>query len=202
MSFAKSSEDCNDLRDVIKTVNSLPTNYTETLHFHINHEAPAVTFRNTIILLLAMMQPVELAVDTIIHLWYSALLTRPMLERIRNRVLPYLNHALEEYRKANPSTQDLVLEWPTPPGVNCKAQFAFTLTDVILLQQLVATEHDKTAAMQDRANMMYLPQFIDAVELHMYNQRPQWRSSLDRYQQTGVLSPFGACLEAFDVVNA
>ena len=62
-----------DFRNVVKTLASLPRTYTGDLLFAINDLDMDIVARNVIMLLLALMvEDPEQAVQTIVHIWYSA----------------------------------------------------------------------------------------------------------------------------------
>ncbi|KAL1744116.1 hypothetical protein HDZ31DRAFT_64397 [Schizophyllum fasciatum] len=65
-----------DLRNVVRTINGLPDDYTGKCRILINDHSPCVTTRNVLILfaLLRAGRPVEEAAETAMHLWYSAFL--------------------------------------------------------------------------------------------------------------------------------
>ena len=197
--------DCNDLRDVMKTVNSLPANYRGVLSCDINHGTPAVAARNLLTLLVAIKQPPALAAEIIVHLWYSALLTRSMFDAMKTSILPHLNVVIntitENTSETQRSTNEFGIDWTDLAGVNCRISFCVRESFLTMLQQLLTVEHDKATAMENRARMVLHPRFTDAMQFRSYNQQCQWRSSAERYRFDGVLSPFGACIDAFDVVN-
>jgi hypothetical protein len=62
-----------DLRNVIRTVNGLPLDYTGQLTLVINDRDPFVTLRNILLLqMLGTITDKREAVDLALHFWYSA----------------------------------------------------------------------------------------------------------------------------------
>lgn len=62
-----------DLRNVIRTVNELPLDYSGELTIVINDRVPHVTLRNMLLLLiLGKTSDKRQAADVALHLWYSA----------------------------------------------------------------------------------------------------------------------------------
>lgn len=195
---------------MLKTVNSLPANYQGTLTFIINHESSDVALRNFLILLVAITQTPMHAAEIIVHLWYSALLTRSMIDAVKTSILPLVNANLDflseevsEARRSRRSAGNYHTDWywQPPAGVNCDIKFGFPQDDLTRLKELLTTELNKAVAMDRRSSMIGHPDIQDAKQLRFYNQLPNWRSSVERYEYVGVLSPFGACVEVFHVVN-
>ncbi|KAL8822864.1 MAG: hypothetical protein Q9191_006410 [Dirinaria sp. TL-2023a] len=197
---------CND-RDVLKTVNSLSANYQGTLTCLINHESSDVALRNLLILLVATTQDSALAAEVIVHLWYSVFLTRSMIDAMKTSILPLLDANLDfvsrEFSEAHRSAGNYYTKWhwQRPAGVNCDIKFGLPWDDLTRLKKLLTTELNKADAVNRRADMIFHPEIHDAKQLCFHNQQPDWRSSVERYEYIGVLSPFGACVKAFDVVN-
>ena len=63
-----------DLRNVVKTVASLPNDYSKTVSLVINDRDFDIVARNVIMLLIVLVvsDPIQ-AVDCLLHIWYSTL---------------------------------------------------------------------------------------------------------------------------------
>ncbi|BAE60335.1 unnamed protein product [Aspergillus oryzae RIB40] len=84
-----------DLRNLVKTIASLPEWYCGRIHVDINDRDETVVARNLIFLLVAFHLPPDIASEAIIHLWYSAFLPEPLLQSIRDAVCPTIREFLE-----------------------------------------------------------------------------------------------------------
>ncbi|KAL2671319.1 hypothetical protein Neosp_013901 [[Neocosmospora] mangrovei] len=83
------NEASGDLRDVIKTVTSLPRSFRNDLTITINDNDLDIVARNIILLLTALLsaKPEEAAIR-MIHIWYSAFIRQSDLEFLHGVVRP------------------------------------------------------------------------------------------------------------------
>lgn len=64
-----------DLRNLVRTINSIPRDYSGTITVVLNDRDPFVTLRNILIMrILGTVTDKSRAVDMALHLWYSAFL--------------------------------------------------------------------------------------------------------------------------------
>lgn len=63
-----------DLRNVVRTINELPSNFSGKISILLNDREPIIVVRNIILLLiLGTMSEKEIATDLALHFWYSAM---------------------------------------------------------------------------------------------------------------------------------
>jgi hypothetical protein len=68
-----SVEASGDLRNVVKTIKDLPSEYNHPIHFTINDKNFDIAVRNILLLLIVLIvEDQEYAVDCMLHIWYSA----------------------------------------------------------------------------------------------------------------------------------
>lgn len=165
-----------DFRNVVKTLASLPQTYNGDLLFAINDLDMDIGARNVIMLLLALMvQDPEQAVQTIVHIWYSAAI-RPVDAKLLQA----------KTWKVGKSSLRLVLKkeaWTTllshlrlPAGLS--------------LQQA----HDKRVAVTKAEQQQEIHR--DLCVLH-----PEHRLCREKYREDGIMLPFGHSREEFMVPN-
>ncbi|KAJ6197800.1 hypothetical protein J3E72DRAFT_375270 [Bipolaris maydis] len=87
-----------DLRNVIKTIVGLPEGYQGECVAVLNDMDFIIVARNAIMLLIALQFEHDIAVPMIIHLWYSALLPRVMVQAIQSTILPMIEHVCQKIK--------------------------------------------------------------------------------------------------------
>ncbi|KAF5319826.1 hypothetical protein D9611_012899 [Ephemerocybe angulata] len=82
-----------DLRHVMKTVNSLPPNYSGRFDILLNDSNNCIASRNiALLLILGTIQDEHLSAEIALHFWYSTLIPREYQLKITNVLFPLLNH--------------------------------------------------------------------------------------------------------------
>jgi len=188
-----------DFRNVVETLASLPQTYTGGLLFAINDLDMDIVARNVIMLLLALkVEDPEQAVQSIIHIWYSATirpvdarllaeLIHPMIEDVCVKITDRAAGSLQaKTRKVGKSSLRLVLKkeaWKTlfshlrlPPGLT--------------LQQA----YDKRVAVTKAEQQQEIHR--DLCVLH-----PEHRLCREKYREDGIMLPFGHSREGFTIPN-
>jgi hypothetical protein len=77
-----------DLRNVVKTVAGLPKDYAGDLSIVMNDIDFGISARNAILLMTALLLDTKQAVPAMVHLWYSARLSKAMLRLVQDTLLP------------------------------------------------------------------------------------------------------------------
>jgi hypothetical protein len=75
---------------VVKTVVELPPSYNGTCEIVLNDKDDYLVSRNAILLLVAFVFDPKEAAEIMIHLWYSALIPKEMLQALQNKVFPLI----------------------------------------------------------------------------------------------------------------
>ncbi|KIO27775.1 hypothetical protein M407DRAFT_72707, partial [Tulasnella calospora MUT 4182] len=184
-----------DLRNLIKTVNGLPLNYSGRCTLVVNDYHPQVAIRNLVILcmLLDSAGPsTELTAEAALHALYSASLTSDQYEFVgkwmdglgeigQQPPLPF--HAGINF---NSHTS---MEWWYPEQVGMR------------LRLMEAASHSKAQSEADRRRVMLSPQRLDYRERYYTQLRPRHRVGFTHWLDTGVLLPFGQPVDSFDKPN-
>lgn len=84
-----------DLRNIITTITKLPAEYGGECIVVVNDIEFVVVARNILMLLISVIYEPESATPMIIHLWYSALLPRCMVQVIHDAIVPMIEKACE-----------------------------------------------------------------------------------------------------------
>ncbi len=184
---------CGDLKSVIATMNGIPAAFSGTTTCVINAQDGALVAQSLLLLLCAMTLSPAIGAGIMMHLWYSARLTPPMLAIISERLRPLVAAGAESGK----STKDELVTKTFSFGSSqiCvrlgKHQWASIL-------RLFEFEHGvaQTEAERERATAN-----VDQFERHLFNLPPSRRLSTQRMRATGVLLPFGTPLDEFTCPN-
>ncbi|SMR64258.1 unnamed protein product [Zymoseptoria tritici ST99CH_3D1] len=179
-----------DLRNVVKTVASLPEHYNGSISVAINDRDFAIVARNIIICLIALTVPEDNAVDCMMHLWFSTLITQEHAKILRELQL-LVKRGMSKMNATvigngcgtfnmdlMDEDWDLLLDYFQPPNGLSAAQ---------------ATQRRKDATSG--------PSCRPRQEREMCWQLPAHRIANARYYDDGVFLPFGSDRKAFDVPN-
>lgn len=78
-----------DLRNVVKTLANVPNQYDRNITILVNDRDLDVAFRNDLLLKIAASSPnADDVIDTMMHIWYSAFLTRDHIDYVKKYVIP------------------------------------------------------------------------------------------------------------------
>ncbi|KAK0482797.1 hypothetical protein IW261DRAFT_1469714 [Armillaria novae-zelandiae] len=181
---------CGDLRNVVKTINGLPDDYSGTIKIVLNDVNPMAVCRNLIILsILGIIKDVEEAAEHALHVWYSIFL--PV--SFQTHVTPLLARASSlEHLDGTParltSTTTTYTKWK--------------LDSIrLLFIQLSKKDLDYAAAKEELNSTMNAPERIDYRERQYASLRPSHRVALDAWRRSGMLLPFGTINDCMSVPN-
>ncbi|KAF8963713.1 hypothetical protein BDZ97DRAFT_1731661 [Flammula alnicola] len=180
-----------DLRHVILTANSLPSNYSGHLKILLNDHTPNVVCRNVILLLILGTIPDEnLAADIALHFWYSAFMPIEYKLRISAIVVKFL-------RSMNENGDCMGFTLGPSSSLSCASQdmaspfFQHIISPSGKMDDFQA-EYDLVRGAPSRRD------FRD----RMYSQlRPSHRVAFQEYRRFGIILPFGAMNAHFNVPN-
>ncbi|EGP86268.1 uncharacterized protein MYCGRDRAFT_86714 [Zymoseptoria tritici IPO323] len=186
-----------DLRHVVQSVIDLPESYTGKVSLYINDKDFAVVARNIIITLIAYKVPDEaIAVECILHIWYSAFLTPEAASAMR-LLSPLFAGVLDRLKVQGP--EDLLsTEW-TLGSSTCEVVLRKRQWQVMpLFTSITSPTEDLRKA---RTDTTLAPTLLDDRHRRMFVLRPTDRVCWDRFRQDGILLPFGHSREEFEIVN-
>ncbi|PBK59038.1 hypothetical protein ARMSODRAFT_899806 [Armillaria solidipes] len=168
---------CGDLRNVVRTINRLPKNYSRKIKIVLNNKNPMVVCRNLIILsILGIMPDVEEAAEHALHVWYSVFLPPSYQTRIAQVIVQGPTFQLESFE----GTRDC--------------------TDVFF-SLLKPNDIESAAAREALNRTMNTPERIGYREQQYASLRPSHRATLDAWRRSGMLLPFGATSGCFSTPN-
>ncbi|KAI1764418.1 hypothetical protein GGR53DRAFT_322938 [Hypoxylon sp. FL1150] len=199
-----------DLRNVVKTIQSLPDEFNHALTVTINDREPSTTARNAILLLLilstldlqeAIQINIEPLVDALIHVWYSAMITGDILSRLQSKVKPLIEEACQLTADRDPD--DIVgKRWVFSMGATLclnlrKAEWAHVLSLLDIPEHLTAESARRirhaTVLAPERADYRDRWYFKDAT--------PSMRIAKERFREDGLVLPFGHPRHGFNIPN-
>ncbi|KAG9040491.1 hypothetical protein FS837_000559, partial [Tulasnella sp. UAMH 9824] len=184
-----------DLRNVIKTLNSLPLDYSGRCTLVVNDFHPQVAIRN-VILLSMLLDPsgpsAELTAEAVLHTLYSASMTSAQSKLVSDwmeRIGQFIQGASPLYHGDINFNSGTKVEWWYPQDV------------ADLLREIKNASFTKAAGEMNRRMNMVAPQRIDYRERYCIGLRPRHRVGYFHFLETGVLLPLGQPVESFDKPN-
>lgn len=182
-----------DLRHVIKTVNSLPSNYSGHLDILINDGTPFVACRNLVLMLILGSIPDEsMAVDVALHFWYSAFWPTDYRFKIASIVMEFTNHI-----DTGTSPFQIGGQSSIETGLFDKEMFGGLLMSYTSPQGLTnedaQAEYDRIRSAPSRRD------FRDRMYACL---KPSHRVAFYEYRRFGIVLPFGAPNAHFNSANA
>ena len=193
--------DCDDLRNVFKTILGIPSGYTKKIRIVLNCKDSHSAWRILIILLLMLIDRDEQrAAARTVHLWYSAFISWGLELDLRMHVMPVIRHVLEN--KLQDDTSDFVR--PVKFVYNKKVHLwvhleKFSWMD--LFRQLRKKSSNLAHARICRFKGCYHLSRGDWRVMDGIRHRPIRRLGKEVYRRDGVLLPFGASRSGFVFKN-
>ncbi|KAL4799455.1 hypothetical protein BDV19DRAFT_385223 [Aspergillus venezuelensis] len=188
-----------DLRNVVKTIASLPKNHAGFVEVIINDRDIDVVGRNVIILLVALsVSDAEKAAECIIHLWYSVL--------IRNEDMDILQSIRPRIKRICKIISDDKIDEP------CARTFKFgnrtlrVVLDTSSWKQLLTFFDVPTGLTVKRAQDIRRESTMpdsrkDYLDRYLYCQPPSRRVANMRFRSEGLLLPFSCPHDEFCLPN-
>jgi hypothetical protein len=174
---------------VIKTVLGLPKAYARPLSITINDVDFDVAARNTIMMMIALaVEPVEKAVDCIIHVWYSTLVRQYDIDILQSYVRPMIEEMCEKIKskKLGAYSKTWKLRRGTLRVGMEKSSWDRLLS---LLSKPIKVSVDRARII--RKSTMLATSRVDYRERTMCALSPLRRVAFAKFQEDGLLVPFG-----------
>lgn len=199
--FAKTFQDALDLRNVIETVNALPGTFNGKLKFVINSPDFHVVARHLVMLELARVLEPNLAAEIILHLWYSARLTKKMLNIINEKITLPMEELYESWSSGSTGSAEFAT-FSRDLVETCEISRQLSHSQILAIIRILDAKHDLSNAMSQRRAVITDPIAGDRKDVEAGLQQPTWRIPTLSYEYHGVLAPLRAHVEGiFDVVN-
>jgi len=188
-----------DLRNVVKTVASLPQTYTRKPVIVINDASFDVVARSVIILLLIItVADEQKAVETVLHVWYSAFLRPADLERVQS-LRPLIEDVCSKIAGRNPES----LQAKTFKIGSCSIRVVLKKEHWTSLLEFLDVPDGLTTsrARSIRLAVIQAPDRLDFHERDLTLQQPEHRICKGRFREDGILLPFGQTRENHTIPN-
>ena len=200
-----------DLRHIVRTIASLPHDMKQQFDVTMNDLEFDVMARNAILLLLALTAQDSTAVETsttplsnaetLIHVWYSASFPSHVLSQLQDRVKPLITEVCSKIPH-KPSNTTLGKTWTFSDGRSLrlvlKQKDWFRLADFLDVPENLSLED----AAVIRRNVTLAPERLDYRDRwHFKEASPFMRIAKQKFQEDGILIPFGHPRRAFDTPN-
>ncbi|ESK84858.1 hypothetical protein Moror_14952 [Moniliophthora roreri MCA 2997] len=185
-----------DLRNVIKTVNALPSDYTGNLSILLNDNNSFVVARNFLMLTwLGIMDNVDEAAEFAVHYWYSVMLQsqhciHASLTLTRNKIF-----------KEGFVGQNFPLTQTSTISTNFDKDDASHTVSLIRADMLFTTV-DIRSANNAWAAVMNGPDRVDYREQLYGSMKPSHRVAMQRWRRFGIVQPLGAPDANFSLTNS
>ena len=181
----------------MQTIIRLPENYTGSCRCVLNDRDSLVVYRNIITLLLSALLPPSEAADVILHVWYSARLTAQTMQVLREKIRPLILDLVED--NEDESIHNLL--WRTWEFGSRKISACLYNYQWTSLFMYLNALHDLTKSEIQRLYVMLNKSRIDQTERDMFYQLPNVRLCSQKMRRTGILLPFGSCVDEFTFPN-
>ncbi|KAI1210653.1 uncharacterized protein F4807DRAFT_459493 [Annulohypoxylon truncatum] len=196
-----------DLRNVIKTLQSFDGDLQITIA--INDRDPDITARNAILLLLVLTSlddesekaDIEGVAEAVLHVWYSAMLTKDTLSQLQSKVKPLISEVCKGI-----STETSCLYVGKVWHFKSKCNLRLTLKEKDWVRALNFLEIPKhltaTKAQELRHAAVLAPERKDYRDRWYFKDAsPSMRIAKERFREDGLLLPFGHPRVGFDYPN-
>ncbi|KAL7628839.1 hypothetical protein AAE478_000354 [Parahypoxylon ruwenzoriense] len=189
-----------DIRNVIKTIVSIPDEFKKPIKIHMNDRDADIVGRNAIMLLLALTEDsADVAVDNILHLWYSSFISQSLQDTLKGKIRELVQSVCTKIESKAP---DAVLGKTWTFG---SRSLRLVLAKKQWLELLASLEPppgltvDK--AREIRRSVTIAPQRVDYRERRYFVQPPSHRTSAQKFREDGVLLPFGGPRDIYTIPN-
>lgn len=182
---------------MVKSINSLPDDYGGICTCVVNDKEPLVVARNVILLLITATMPPTEAAELCLHVWYSARLTNQMSDTMTAHVRPLIADIVA---KTSQKGSNVLLNKTWTFGRQ-KISACLTKTQWAFLLNVLDAKHPASNTEQSRRFVMLNNNRIDYRERQLFNAPGARRVCYQKMRETGILLPFGACLNSFTVAN-
>ncbi|KAI2631779.1 hypothetical protein GGS21DRAFT_491683 [Xylaria nigripes] len=189
-----------DMRNVILSVASLPQSYHGPLNVVMNDKKIDIVARNIIFLLIFFVEvDADVAADCVLHVWYSALITKSCHKILLKKVKPMVQNVCDRIAYKYGSTL-FGKTWRF--GQNSLRLVLSRDNWFALLGYFDIAKHLNNNNVQlSRRRIVYAPESVDYADRALCLQTPTGRLAVSKFRKDGLLLPFGHPREAFTLPN-
>ncbi|KAL4749304.1 hypothetical protein BDW72DRAFT_214109 [Aspergillus terricola var. indicus] len=189
-----------DLRHLVKTIAQLPSSYSGEIEITLNDRDFDIVGRNIILLLVGLIvDDIDVAVDCIIHLWYSALIRESDLNILQKQVRPLIDDICRKIA-AKPLGTILRKTW-TFKGRSLRVALARSEWNQLLRLLDVPPGLNAQQALAIRADITLAESRKDYRDRYMCCIPPVHRVAFHKFCEDGLVVPFGFPRGEFQVPN-
>lgn len=179
------------------SLNGLSSSYNGICSIVINDKNYNVVARNITMLLLAAQLPPLDAAELILHVWYSGRLSKGMLAAIETYVKEPVAAVVAKIEgKRSDVMQSKKWTYGAVQITVCLYKPQWTM-----LLQILEAKHEVQKTEEERRKVVLAPIRLDYRDRELYSLPGSRRMCSTKFRETGVLAPFGSCLERFDCSN-
>ncbi|KZP28089.1 hypothetical protein FIBSPDRAFT_917742 [Athelia psychrophila] len=185
-----------DIRNVIRTVNELPPDYSGHISILLNDREPAVVARNLLLLtILGMVDGDSLAADVALHFWYSVFVPMGYDTCINYAMMRISEHS---------DSKAALLSMPLGPNA-CVKTCTFSAHTKAALSQMMGMDVNLRlgieAASKEYSRVRFEPSRKDRHDRRYTRLEPSHRFGALEYRRFGIVLPFGAGNNRFSTPN-
>lgn len=191
-----------DLRNVITTIAQIPHNYKKPIEVTINDHDIDVVARNVIMLLIAfVVKEVDRAAECIIHIWYSALIRQSDFDILQQQIRPMIQNVCQK-TEGKPGSSLLSKTWAFD-NRSLKLVLQMSAWDALLtfIDNRNGLTAEKAVQVRKAVTLAEDEESKDFRDRHLSFQSDFHRVALTRFQEDGLLLPFGAPRDDFKHPN-
>lgn len=189
-----------DIRNAAKTIAQIPSNFNQSLEVTLNDRDLDIVARNAILLLIALVvDNVDEAADSMIHVWYSTLIRKSDLDILQERVRPLIESVCDKIKSKAPGSR-LGKTW-TFGQRSLRLVLEKSSWDRLLLFMNIPEGLTAERANQIRTAVTLAESRKDYLDRHLLFQSPSGRIAKNRFRVDGLLLPFGARRDDFREPN-
>ncbi|KAF2277188.1 uncharacterized protein EI97DRAFT_449912 [Westerdykella ornata] len=189
-----------DLRNVVRTIAMLPEDFRGKVSVTLNDRDFGIVARNIIMLLVIFLsQELDEAVESVIHLWYSAFIKDLHMDLLDNRVRPLVETVCGKIGSKSPRS----LLGKTWVFGSRSLRVVLRKEEWLLLPSHLQLPHNwsKSRAQEVRTACTMAEERRDYRERRMLSQLPSHPLCADKFRRDGILLLFGFSIEDFSTPN-
>ncbi|KZT23913.1 hypothetical protein NEOLEDRAFT_1068540 [Neolentinus lepideus HHB14362 ss-1] len=181
-----------DLRNVVKTVNELPEDYSGQLTILINDRDPVVVMRNIFLLgILGTIEDDKISAELALHFWYSICMPIEYHVRILSTMRPFIDIVSQN----SAVTGNIALGTHSSVSWNLPQEF------MMVMAMVFASRYSMSDSSAQYQAVRFAPSRKDYHDRAYCRIEPAHRVSLQEYRLFGLVLPFGALNAHFNFPN-
>ncbi|KAF8541091.1 hypothetical protein BDD12DRAFT_733234 [Trichophaea hybrida] len=190
-----------DLRNILVTVNSLPSRFKNPCNVIINDREMYVVLRNMLLLRILSAFPPTEAAEMALHLWYSAKLPSAMCQKLRESFSESFKKISVHMDKAASKSGETLLSTSFELGEKAKMHCVLPRAYWTELFSMLNLKMSSQEATEVRHRITMNKDRRDYRERHLSLLPPNCRVAKQQFYEDGLLLPLGADRSEFTEAN-